>query len=309
VGIFGRKSTQEPRIRNPHTDADADSYAFRRSRTLTGSSSSNVKAAGESRAQIKSPRLKEHELKRHRNLLLTGLLGAVIAAAGLWWLVQQFSAGTLEIRSSTVLTQGTVDTAKYQRILNNYFAARPLERFRFVLRQDTLQAYVQREASEVAEISVDGNGNFGGHGVATLTFREPLVGWQIRDKTYFIDSQGVSFEKSYYGSPSVTVHDASGINPADGAIASSRFLAFLGRVVHGINSSGVGSVSKVTLPPGMTREVDINLSGKPYRLKLQMDREPTGQVADVVAMVRFLDSKQITPTYVDVRVPSKAFYR
>ena len=309
MGIFGKRKSDDTPIRKAHIDDENDGYAFRRSRTLTGSSSANIRAAGETRAQIKSPRLKEHELKRHRNLLMLGLLGAIVFASGLWWLTQQFAAGTVEIRSATVLPQGAVDTQKYQKLVNNYFASRPLERFRFVLKEDTLLAFVQQDAPEVEAVSLDGGGGLGGKGVATLTFREPLVAWQIRNKTYYIDSQGVSFEVSYYGSPSVTVHDASGIDPADGAIASSRFLAFLGRVVHGVNGSGIGAVSKVTLPPNMTREVDINITGKPYKLKLQMDREPTGQVADIVAIVRFLESKQITPTYVDVRVPSKAFYR
>ena len=173
-----------------------------------------------------------------------------------------------------------------------------------------LLAFVQRDAPEVEALSIDmGGGSLAGHSVATLTFREPLVGWQIRNRVYLIDKYGETFERNYYGSPLVTVHDASGINPNEGVIASSRFLAFLGKVVSGVNASGIGMVNKVTLPPGLTREIDINLTNRSYRLKLQMDREPTGQVADIVAIVKYLDARGITPQYVDVRVPSKAFWK
>lgn len=307
VGLF-RKKKEVTRIRNPRSDGEDAGYAFRRSRTLTGSSSENIRAAGETRAQIKSPRLKEHELKRHRNILMLSLLGALVFLGATGWLIEQFSAGSLEIRSETPVTQ-TVDVARYQKILNNYYGSRPLERFRFVLREDTLLSYVQNEAPEVAAISVDGGGSIIGKNIATLRFREPLVGWQIRDQTYYIDSQGASFQISYFGSPAVTVHDASGIDPSAGVIASSRFLSFLGRVVHGVNSSGIGSVSKVTIPSGTTREVDITITQRPYRMKLQMDREPVGQVADIVSIVKYLDARGLAPEYVDVRVPSKAFYR
>lgn len=309
MGLFGKKQ-EEVRIRTPRFDDEAAGYAFRRSRTLTGSSSDTVRTAGESRAQIKSPRLKEHELKRHRNVLLLSLVGAFVVIGLLGWLMSEFSAGSLEIRSSTQLASQQIDSQKYQKILNSYYASRPLERFHFALQSKSLLAYIQREAPEVESLSIDtGSSSFGGRGVATLTFREPLVGWQIRGRVYLIDKHGMAFEKNYYGSPLVTVHDASGINPDEGVIASSRFLSFLGKVVSGVNASGVGTVNKVTLPPGLTREIDINLAGKPYRLKLQMDREPTGQVADIVAAVRYLDAHGITPTYVDVRVPSKAFWK
>jgi hypothetical protein len=223
--------------------------------------------------------------------------------------MHQFSAGDLEIRSSTPLTAQQIDTKKYQKILNSYFASRPLERFHFAMQPKTLLAYVQHEAPEVSAISVNVIGSLGGQGVATMTFREPLVGWQIRDKVYLIDRDGETFQTNYFGSPLVTVHDASGINPNEGAIASSRFLAFLGKVVSGVNASGVGTVSKITLPAGTTREIDMNLAERKYRLKLQMDREPTGQVADIVAILKYLDAKGLSPEYVDVRVPSKAFWK
>ena len=305
--FFGGKKT-EVKIRNPHFDDESDGYAFRRSRTLTGSSSADIRAAGESRAQIKSPRLKEHELKRHRNLLSVGLLATLLVAFGIWWLTSEFIAGKPEIRSRTALTASTMDTTKYQDLIDDYFGSRPLERFQFALNENGLLGYVQQRAPEVRQLSVE-SGSLFGKGVATLEFREPLVGWQIRDKTYLIDGDGVTFQTNHFGSPSVTVHDASGVNPSDGIIASNRFLSFLGRVISGVNKSGVGTVSKVTIPAGTTREIDLSLTGKPYRIKLQMDREPSGQVADVVAIVQYLSQRGIIPEYVDVRVPSKAFYR
>jgi len=72
---------QEQPVRQPRMDADEQSYAFRRSRTITGSTTDNVRAAGENRAQLKSPRLHEHSLRKHRRKLLAYLLLILTA----WW--------------------------------------------------------------------------------------------------------------------------------------------------------------------------------------------------------------------------------
>lgn len=69
-------------IRQPKTDIAEQGFAFRRSRTLTGTASSNVHTVNESNSQLKSHRLKEHELKKHRRILGIGLLG-LVALSGL----------------------------------------------------------------------------------------------------------------------------------------------------------------------------------------------------------------------------------
>lgn len=307
--LFSRDNSAE-KVRNPRFEDEAAGYAFRRSRTLTGSSSSQVRvAAGESpRAQLKSPRLKEHELKKHRNKLFLSSI-VVFGISGLFgWLVMSFSAGKPDIQSMSQITSGQIDTATYQKIMNEYYAKRPLERFRFALNDATLLAHVQSAAPEVSRVVVNSGSGIGGSTVA-LGFREPLIGWKIRTTTYYIDGDGSVFQVNYFANPAVTVQDASGIDPSDGVIASNRFLSFLGKVVAGVNASGLGTVKSVTLPPGTSRQVDMTIEGRKYTYKLQMDREPTGQVADVAAITRYLDGKQLTPDYVDVRVVSKAYYR
>mgnify|MGYP006147020189 CR=1 FL=1 len=90
-------------------------------------------------------------------------------------------------------------------------------------------------------------------GEVKLTFRKPVVSWDIKGQKYYVDANGDAFQINYYGEPAVTVVDESGIDPSTGAIASGRFLRFMGRLISLIDSSGVTTVTGVVLTLGVTR--------------------------------------------------------
>ena len=86
-------------------------------------------------------------------------------------------------------------------------------------------------------------------------------------------------------------------------------LKFVGRVIALVGDSGVARIQSVELPTNSTRQVDFKLKDHPYLIKAHLDRDPAGQAADIVNAVRYVESKSIRPTYLDVRVASKAYYR
>jgi hypothetical protein len=286
-----------------------DTYTFRRSRTLTGSVSSSVKAATELQAQLESPRLKAHELRQHRRSVLAGLLGCVLLASFFYWLLTQFVA---QITTIAYAPKGgrVPDQTVYKETVQSYFRTRPFERFHFALNEGALQEYVQSKLPEVSAISLSNEGI--GEGTLLATVREPVVGWKVGSSQYYVDAEGVSFRKNYFKPPQVTVRDKSGITPDanGGAIASNRFLSFLGRVVTLTKQMGVGEVTTVTIPSGVgTRTVEINLKGRSFPVRMHIDRDSAAQVQDTQRALRFFDKRGIKPKYIDVRVAGKAFYQ
>ena len=68
-------------------------------------------------------------------------------------------------------------------------------------------------------------------------------------------------------------------------------------------------VTRVAIPAGKQREIDVYLEGIPYYFKINIDRGSAVSAEDAERMIRYLSSAGITPGYVDVRVERKAFYQ
>lgn len=306
--LFRSKKAQDPPRRHPKTDIADQGIAFRRSRTLTGTASSNVSSANEPRSQLKSLRLKEHELKKHRRLLIVGLMGLILLSGLCVWLLDQYIVTIDTITTNQTLVRPLAINS-YRAVIEEYLDSRPAERFHFLLNKTRFNDYIKIKVPEVSSIELtNGKGLVATNAVVTL--RSAVAVWQVKDVKYYVDASGMTYQNNYFTTPVVSVKDESGITPETTAlVASTRLLRFLGQTVSGLNAAGLGTVTSVTIPGGTLRELDIAFNNRPYRIKTQMDRDAVGQVADAVAALRYLDSKKITPEYVDVRVSGKAFYR
>ena len=306
MGLFSKKKPDLPRRRQ--SDALNDSlderYTFRRNQTLTGSASPRVVTANDMSAQIRSPRAHAHELARRRqhvgSILFVTLLGCVL----LGFLIMQFTA-SVTVRSSELTMQ--LDD-RYSRDIEDYFNRQPIERLRFLLREDRLLAYLQSVAPEVAKVDVEGSVGYGNTAFA-LTMREPIVAWNINNNRQYVDTSGTAFTRNYYTDPKVQVVDESGIQINGGeTVASNRFLGFIGRVVGLAKSSGY-TVTDVILPRGMTREVDIKLEGVGYPIRFSVDRPAGEQIEDMDRALTWLTANSQNPEYLDVRVSRRSYYK
>lgn len=307
--FFGGRKKQQVEIRNPSITSQNDAYAFRRSRTITGSSASTVKSATEDRGQLRSSRLQEHDLRRHRHKLSFYLLLCLVVVGLIGLVLEQYSGSDVKISASSAeASTKDIDAERYRQLAADYYNAHPFEHFRFALNIDAFADELRAKAPEIANAEVV-RGDEVLRGEVKLTFRKPVVSWDIKGQKYYVDAGGEAFQVNYYSEPAVTVVDESGINPNNGAIASGRFLRFMGRLITLIDESGIATVTGVVIPRDVTREIDLKLSGVGYVFKTNLDRDPAGQAADVVNAYKHFTSRGITPQYVDVRVSSKAFYR
>lgn len=305
-GIPRRRQAGSGEVRQERaTEADLEqNYTFRRNRTLTGSLSSNVSSAAEHTGDLQSSRTHAHHLTLQRRKIGSVLGVVLIIVACLAGLIYNLTA-TPVVRSSAALASESV---RYENAINDYLNRHPIERLRFALDNKRLDDYLRVQVPEVAQARQNGYAHPGATDF-TVTMRRPIASWIIGGKQYFVDEEGIPFEKNYYETPIVQVVDQSGVQQAPGtAIASSRFLGFVGRIVAEAKLAGL-VVEKAIIPTGTTRQLEVVVQGRGYPIKLSLDRLPAVQVEDMKAAIGYFDSKQQTPQYIDVRVSGKAFYR
>ncbi len=308
MSLFKRKnnSKSDSKQRQPTLMAGQDSYSFRRSRTLTGSMSSDVTTVAEKNSQLQSPRLKTHQLHRYRQGIIATLTISLVVIAGLSWIVGQFIIVPNDFTYTQQLN-AQPPSQSYAQTIQKYFKKNPTQQFLFQLDRDGITRSLTEKHPEVKAVLVE-KLQFGNFDIA-VTLRQPVLSWQSGDKQLYVDDSGTAFKDNYFLEPKVSVEDQSGIKIDNAnSVASGRFIRFLGQIVSGINTSGL-VITKIIIPTGTTREVDLQLDQRRYLVKTHIDRDPAVQAQDVINAVRYLEGKGITPLYLDARVAGKAYYK
>lgn len=306
MALRRRKKAEE---RRPQLMEGQDDASFRRSRTMQGSTSSNVKTTKQKRPELSSDRLKKQQQAKLRKMILTGVVTVIALVFGIWYLASQYTVAVGEI-TYTPATTSQPDSNLYKQAIAKYLGSQPAERFRFAINQDRLTQFVSGTLPEVQSIQV--NGGSSNNTDFKVTLRQPIASWKTGASQSFVDEQGVSFTNNYFAKPGVVITDNSGAKADESsnkAVVSERFLRFLGRLVALTNGSGLGTVTEASLPKNTAREIDIKIKGKPYLIKTHIDRDPAATVEDIKRVAGHLTQKNITPSYIDVRVSGRAFYK
>ncbi|GHU08807.1 hypothetical protein FACS189431_5750 [Alphaproteobacteria bacterium] len=272
--------------------ADNDDNAFVRSRTI---SSYDIAEDSQKRATQLERKEQKKRLSRRRKVLAgVVVLIVLLVACGL-------------VASQYVFNINSSAPGKYIEIADNYLASHPASRFSFFLRQDDFSAYMTEQAPEVAAATLDVRPFMGGE--LSLAFRQPVAVWQTPSSREYVDANGVVFSNNAAVEPTVVIKDESGLDVDGAAVTSGRFLNFIGQVIAGVDNGSIGKVESVSIPLGAIRYVELRLVGSSYPIKIQIDREPSSQVGDIVNMVKYLGAHGLTPSYVDVRVENKGYWK
>ncbi len=300
--ISSATSDKKPAIRVPRqTESSADAgrqSQFRRNQTLS---------SYRHNTPDESSRQKVHHLALQRRKLGGLFFMVAIVAVFLLLLLWQLAA-QIHITATTKQLSAQFDSSKYEAAINDYLNINPAQRLRFVMNEADLSGYVSSVLPEVSSLKMGGSSSIG-QADFTITFREPVAGWIMNGKQYYVDTDGIVFEKNYYIAPTVQIVDESGVNAGQGtAVAGSRLLGFLGRVVAQAGERGY-TVTQAMLPQGTTREVDVRVKESTTRIKFSIDRGAGEQVEDMDRSVKFLSAKGVVPEYIDVRVSGRATYK
>lgn len=108
-------------------------------------------------------------------------------------------------------------------------------------------------------------------------------------------------EKTY--TPSVAIENDDGSK-----YATDRMKTYVGKIEQDFSELGY-KVVRVVVPAGKTRELDIYLNGRTEYYKCYLDRDTAETAEDAVRMIKYLDSNNIKPGYVDVRIAGRAYYK
>lgn len=306
LGFRKRQPKFESRRRQPRFDQDLNT-TFLRSRTIVGSASSRVRAASEERGDVLSDRMRVHKLRRHhrRARMALAISAAICLVFGL--LIYGSLAEVRFVASKQV--GAAVDEAVYRQAWREYTTGRPHESIRYFLNGHQWLEFLRQKNPEVRAMRIEAI--FGDRPVMILELRQPIAVWRVGAEALYVDGEGVAFKKNYFSEPTVAVIDESGVAgvAAERAVASAQTMAFIGQVIAGVEGAGKDKIEKIVLPPGLLRQADIYLVGRPYRIKANITRDPAHQVADILATLRYIDQRQLKPEYLDTRVASKLFIR
>ena len=293
--MFMRRFLKKKKV--VRAEAQPNKPTYRRNRTMTDRSSD---------PEV-SERAKAHYLRRLRRrigIVFVVVLGCIILG-GIG--VAQYSRSVVIVRGDSNVTK-QLASDEYTKIFGAYYQRYPLERFRFITNYDRLLSTVQEERPEVEAIKPAGMERLGVSRYE-ITLRQPVASWSVEGDQYYVDADGVTFTHNYYAKPGVSVVDKSGASISDGsAIASSRLLSFVGRVISLSADAGV-TISAIEIPPQSTRQIVVKGRGTP-KVRMAIDREASTQVNDMAAALRYFSKgRRKDPTYIDVRVEGKAFYK
>lgn len=311
MSLFKKKKADIPRrraVQEESTKPKPSSAIFKRNRTLIGSSSNFLKAAESNKADFESPRAQVRHLTNQRRRIFSILLIILMSCAAILLVLSNFTASA-SISLADVTVSKKIDNALYEKAILDYMNVNPMSRFHFALNQSALTDYVSSKLPEVMSIEQKGIANLGATDFV-ITMRKPIAGWQINDKQYYVDSKGIPFERNYFAAPDVQIVDNSGISlqKTGTAIASKRFLSFVGRVVSLSKASGY-TVTQAILPADTTRQLQVKLKEVNYLVKLSIDRPAGEQVEDMARAVKYFTDRNRSLSCIDVRVSGKAFYK
>ncbi len=274
--------------------------SFRRNQTLSG-----VRRHTEDPED--SARRRAHHLALTRRRLGAIFLVVLSVVLLLVLLLLQFTARISLVNGSTALVTN-YDQAPYVESINDYYARNPAERLRFLLDEAALTAAVSSQHAEVQQVNVAGSTGM----IQTdlkMVFRQPVAGWKINDTQYYVDAQGVVFEKNYFAAPEIQIVDESGVTPEQGtAVASGRLLGFVGKMVAVSKGRGYAPV-QVSLPEGTTRRLDVRFVDVGPAIRFSVDRGVGEQVEDMARTLTFLASTGASPQFIDVRSAGRIIYQ
>lgn len=141
-----------------------------------------------------------------------------------------------------------------------------------------------------------------------VNLKQPGLGWTTGNQTYLIDRDGTVIDVFPTGSTLPVVIDNSNLPIAVGKrIVSTKFVTFVSNVTAGISSVGLKPVKLEV------KETTVDLymtTDKNYQLIFDTTRNANDELQDLRGVLDTLAKQKRTPaSYIDLRIPNKAYYK
>ena len=296
--MLGRKNKQASIRRRVDISGDPE---FKCSYTINAYNSSVSNDREEQtfeREKIKKMRLRRRKLLASFLTLLAVVVLAVIT-------LSQYTISITDVKFQNQVVVN-IDKDQYTAVANDYFSARPLERFSFFYNEASFSKYVSETANEIESADISERKFMSAE--LSLRARKPQAVWETRGERQFVDANGVVFSKNLSVESAVIIVDEGGYSN-EGDLVSTRLLRFVGQVMADIQKKDAETVEKITIPASSLRYVEFWLTGRNYPIKAQIDRDSVSQAGDILNMLRYLDERSLVPSYIDLRIEGKGYWK
>lgn len=118
----------------------------------------------------------------------------------------------------------------------------------------------------------------------------------------FIDRQEKVEAAKNIPQPTIEVIDERGVG------VTSRMKEFVAILERDLADLGY-SANRAVVPSGKSREIHLFLNGYDFYIKYNIDRGTAVSAEDTDRMIKYLKEKDIHPSYVDVRIEGKGYYK
>lgn len=227
------------------------------------------------------------------------------------------------LKTAPILTTPTVSQNKYAVLLqpsrvyeqaaSDSLNESLLNRNKSTLRSKDVARALLDEFPEIGSVNVSSS-LFSNRPNVVMSPVEPALLLSAGNGVYVVDRTGTAIVNAANVKDLAKLHlptvqdQAAGPVKVKDQVLTSGEVAFMKTVVAEL-SAKEQSVSKMTLLTGAA-ELDVKTTGQPYTVKFNL-HSPTArqQTGTYLAVQASLAAKQITPEYIDVRVPGRAYYK
>lgn len=239
----------------------------------------------------------------------------VVIALGIFGYKSTVNGVTLTSNASTKLTSSQREM--YQNAILKDFRAHTLFGQFWLADTAAVRTEVVKAYPEIKAVSFENSAPFSSTLAASVRFRTPVFTWKDASGVdQFVDQDGVLFAKNLDPSVSpeklIKIEDQSGVVLAEGSsVLTENLVQFVG-LLHSKLPSVYGADSSVerVIIPKSTREVHVQMKGSLYIIKLSSTRTIDEQIGELQTLLAYLKANTINPnSYIDLRVPHKAFYK
>ncbi len=297
------------RTRQP---AGTVSESFRRNNVVISTRQKEIAKRQQSVTQRQAEQKKAATRRRAKTRAVTFIIAAILVA-----FVFRMKISNVSVESNAASRLQSDAKVKYETDIQTFINENTLLGQSWLLDTDSLSKKMIESHPEIKRVSFNSSAPASSQLRADVRFRRPVFTWRDASSTdQFVDEDGVLFginlDPSVNAAKLIKIEDQSGVVLDSGtSVLTSTIIAFIGQLhgkltpLYGPNSS----VSRVIIPRS-TREVQVQMSGQPYIIKFNSTRNLDQQIGELQALLGFLKVNNATPgTYIDLRVPHKAFYK
>lgn len=240
-----------------------------------------------------------------RRLTLAALV--IVLLFGLWL--------RPEPQVTLLSVEGTVkrEESTYKNGINKLWAKRLLNQTKLTIQTEQLSSDIEQTFPEI-ETAVVELPLLGKVPNVVITPGQPALTLVTQKGAFYVNTKGKTMSRTdevtlYSPLELPSVRDDSNIVPEPGKQALSRHA--IQTVIHIVQlaKSANLQLESIVLPLTLN-EVDIVVKGSPYVVKISLDQDPRQGIGALIALREKFQKDDIQPTsYVDIRVPDKAFYK